>query len=465
MPTAADKAKAVTVNEMASSAQYNVMRAGREKVQQSATRWRRVTDGHPCGFCAMVASRGPVYRSASSAGDGRRYHTRCGCTVEPFEGSVSDWVPSPDEQRYIKAYDEAYRTGIKTEDLADKIEAILDAGSDLARAGKSFDLKWLEGRDVHIHKPRDVKLRELALKSNRDDIARLKLDTAHFEGQIAERTQLILDEGLTKRQAGSIMKKQPDVQRWRASVAQNDELIATARRQIDDIERELADVNLPDFDPENPLKFYGDRVKFYTPSDEAVTFATDLELFPRGAHELLRGHFAEVDGSGFHLGVDGNLSKLDAFKDAQQARGYAAGKTTDDAAGAYSPLERVVGCTNSHEHGSASMALHEASHALDDAMLHALGRTPSYSDEFREAWHGVIEYIPQRGYYQPAGNPTGYLSEAFAEHYARYVLNRATLSGDALAEEVVLGTKGPKGLAAARNLVSYFEQLEKAMPY
>jgi hypothetical protein len=122
MPGAADRAKAATVGEMASRAQYEVMQAGREVVQRTATRWRRVTDGSPCGFCAMLASRGPVYRSQESA---EGYHAHCGCTAEPFDGDPAEWEPTPDEQRFIDAYRESYRTGIKSKDLADRIEARL----------------------------------------------------------------------------------------------------------------------------------------------------------------------------------------------------------------------------------------------------------------------------------------------------------------------------------------------------
>lgn len=43
----------------------------------------RVTDGDPCAFCAMLAARGPIYRSAASAGEGNQWHNDCGCTVAP----------------------------------------------------------------------------------------------------------------------------------------------------------------------------------------------------------------------------------------------------------------------------------------------------------------------------------------------------------------------------------------------
>lgn len=42
--------------------------------------------GTPCGFCAMLISRGPVYGSAESAttfGEGDLYHDNCNCYAEP----------------------------------------------------------------------------------------------------------------------------------------------------------------------------------------------------------------------------------------------------------------------------------------------------------------------------------------------------------------------------------------------
>jgi hypothetical protein len=47
----------------------------------SRVRYFRVTDGDPCYFCALAASRGAVYRSAFTAGDGNAYHDHDSCTV------------------------------------------------------------------------------------------------------------------------------------------------------------------------------------------------------------------------------------------------------------------------------------------------------------------------------------------------------------------------------------------------
>ncbi|MEV2236691.1 hypothetical protein [Micromonospora sp. NPDC049891] len=69
-----------------------VLRGGRRTLVESvradrqARGWQRVTSGSPCAFCAMIASRGPAFKSDRSA----RFeaHDHCGCSAEPFyEGS------------------------------------------------------------------------------------------------------------------------------------------------------------------------------------------------------------------------------------------------------------------------------------------------------------------------------------------------------------------------------------------
>lgn len=52
----------------------------------AAVGYQRVTDGDPCAFCQMIASRGIIGYDESSAGF--ESHGHCGCTAEPaFEGS------------------------------------------------------------------------------------------------------------------------------------------------------------------------------------------------------------------------------------------------------------------------------------------------------------------------------------------------------------------------------------------
>lgn len=86
---ASDKAR----TKVQGSSVRHVLNGGREQVvsdskaDKRALGWIRVTDGNPCGFCAMLASRGAVYKSESNALDPRgaadRYHDHCGCVAVP----------------------------------------------------------------------------------------------------------------------------------------------------------------------------------------------------------------------------------------------------------------------------------------------------------------------------------------------------------------------------------------------
>lgn len=98
---------------MVGSTQYLALEGGRSVMKQSietdeaATGYARVTDSDPCAWCAMLASRGPVYKSVKTAGDprqgGSRYHDHCACQAwpaftldEPFIGVAEklydDWL-------------------------------------------------------------------------------------------------------------------------------------------------------------------------------------------------------------------------------------------------------------------------------------------------------------------------------------------------------------------------------------
>lgn len=64
-------------------------------------RYRRVTDSTPCAFCAMLASRGPIYTQESSS---FRSHRGCGCNAEIVYG---EWVPNSREALWRASYRQA----------------------------------------------------------------------------------------------------------------------------------------------------------------------------------------------------------------------------------------------------------------------------------------------------------------------------------------------------------------------
>lgn len=83
---------------VAAASSRHALAAGRVVVDRAlgadpaARGWLRVTDGNPCWFCAMLASRGAVYltpRSASTRGGTYEpYHDGCGCQTEPVFRTV-----------------------------------------------------------------------------------------------------------------------------------------------------------------------------------------------------------------------------------------------------------------------------------------------------------------------------------------------------------------------------------------
>lgn len=77
-------------NRQAASASRNAMNGARGSLFLAADRDNKVIGyvrmsrtGTPCGFCAMLISRGVVYRSAATAGEMDQYHDNCNCFAVP----------------------------------------------------------------------------------------------------------------------------------------------------------------------------------------------------------------------------------------------------------------------------------------------------------------------------------------------------------------------------------------------
>jgi hypothetical protein len=89
------EARDVSFVESSGAATRHVLTGGRQSLLTLLTadpkvhRWIRVTDGDPCGFCAMLASRGPVYLTEDSAGF--KAHDHCACTAEAVYHAGAPW--------------------------------------------------------------------------------------------------------------------------------------------------------------------------------------------------------------------------------------------------------------------------------------------------------------------------------------------------------------------------------------
>ena len=94
---------------MLGSAKRRVLEAPRRRIialskkDKDVKAWARVSDGHPCPFCLMLVSRGPVY--SFGTGDFQA-HDRCGCSAMPVyrNDRSNGWTPAAKDAR--KLYDD-----------------------------------------------------------------------------------------------------------------------------------------------------------------------------------------------------------------------------------------------------------------------------------------------------------------------------------------------------------------------
>lgn len=99
-------ARSTTFTAVSGAASRHVLDGGRRQLigtgnaDEMAVGFARVTDGDPCAFCAMLASRGPKYKTRATAfrttdrakrGPNERYHDHCGCQAEPSFDRDTDW--------------------------------------------------------------------------------------------------------------------------------------------------------------------------------------------------------------------------------------------------------------------------------------------------------------------------------------------------------------------------------------
>lgn len=103
-----EQARNAALTQTVRSAQRHVINGGRETILSSVKRdsaafgWARLTDGKPCAFCALLASRGPAYKSETTAKF--KSHDGCGCTPVPVFDPQAPWPG--DGQKYRDLYDE-----------------------------------------------------------------------------------------------------------------------------------------------------------------------------------------------------------------------------------------------------------------------------------------------------------------------------------------------------------------------
>lgn len=81
--------------QLSGAASRIVLDAGRQTIldavdeDREAIGWIRITDAKPCAFCAMLASRGPVYQEDTAS---FQAHPHCACIAAPVFSRHEAWL-------------------------------------------------------------------------------------------------------------------------------------------------------------------------------------------------------------------------------------------------------------------------------------------------------------------------------------------------------------------------------------
>lgn len=128
--------------------------------QRSQSWARMLTGAENCGFCVMLASRGPVYESATAAGRQRAsdlydtkvtsfvndYHTNCDCLVVPIYEFV-DWAGHDQVKKLREFYKEAIENADWDRISSDNpnLAAVEQALRRMRKEGKHLPVEDLRG--------------------------------------------------------------------------------------------------------------------------------------------------------------------------------------------------------------------------------------------------------------------------------------------------------------------------------
>lgn len=113
---AMDKAARNAAYKAANKASRLATEPGQEQLNDQmerddlAVRYQRITGPNPCAFCALLASRGPIYKDEKSASF--KPHDNCGCSAIPVFSDTP--VASPRDQFFQDNYGTAQQQADKT---------------------------------------------------------------------------------------------------------------------------------------------------------------------------------------------------------------------------------------------------------------------------------------------------------------------------------------------------------------
>jgi len=129
---AADQVALRAMKETENAGRRTIIRAVESDDPKIAVGWARVATGREtCGFCMMLVSRGPVYRSAHDAGqnaDGtmNKWHAGCDCKVVPVFDRA-DW-PGRDAYKRAEAIWKKTTKGYGGKDAMNAFRRAIDRG-------------------------------------------------------------------------------------------------------------------------------------------------------------------------------------------------------------------------------------------------------------------------------------------------------------------------------------------------
>ena len=111
-----DAARRVMIQRVTGAGRRLILAGARSTTEATVSKskvivgYQRVTSGSPCAFCAMLASRGAVYKSERTAGEGNAYHDSCACTAAPLYSRSS--TPAPFAAEWAQAKSLAGEQGV-----------------------------------------------------------------------------------------------------------------------------------------------------------------------------------------------------------------------------------------------------------------------------------------------------------------------------------------------------------------
>jgi len=218
---------------------------------------------------------------------------------------------------------------------------------------------------------------------------------------------------------------------------------------------------------------YGERLHITGSGKEINQHIKELANVPAGMHDTVNRYFNNVhpNTGGIYIGVGPVTEISPGGKELQgvQPRGWTKGKTFAQVAGVFIGKYGEVVIGSGLPSGSTSGSAHELAHALDVASR--TGAVP-ISVSKRQPWRDVMNTVyasPDlllKPYYTPTVNPTGWLSEAFAESLAAWA--KVHRRGADEQVQAILGALGankpgrqpsPAVTDAVKDMIAMFEYM------